>query len=70
MPRMSTTQTVRELFTEICKNVCLQKSRLYDQFTDHTQVCDSLDAGRLIEKTESSLGKYDFHHKCLITTSV
>jgi hypothetical protein len=36
---------VTELFTKIYKNVCLQKSRFCDQFTDYTQVCDSLDGG-------------------------
>jgi hypothetical protein len=71
MPRTSTTQTIRELFTEICKNVCLQKSCLCDPFTDYTQVCGSLDGGQLIEKPESNLGKYDSpHNKYLITTSV
>ena len=36
---------VKELFTKIYKNVCLQNSRFCDQFTDYTQVCDSLDGG-------------------------
>jgi len=62
---------VKELFTKIYKNVCLQNSRFCDQFTDYTQVCDSLDGGWLTKKLESNLGNYDFpHHKYLITTLV
>jgi hypothetical protein len=48
---------VTELFTKLCKNVCLQNSRFYDQFTVYTQVCDSLDGEWLTKKLESNLGK-------------
>jgi hypothetical protein len=70
MPYKSTTQTRWELVIETRKDVHLQQSCMYDQFTDYTQACGRFDDG-LIEKLESNLEKFDFpYQKYLITTWV